>query len=136
MTELKHFLAFFLCGSLALAGVLSFIVYVEYDYHYSYEREVEEFPRQLFTLEYDELRPEEREVVDAAMEKNGWFNEGVVRANDSSYPPEGIEKGEHKYLFSSYRTFDWSDPPTLGSALLFVFGSLGVLAAIRADIKS
>ncbi|WP_410764943.1 hypothetical protein [Haloferax sp. DFSO60] len=136
MTELKHFLAFFLCGSLALAGVLSFIVVVDYDYHYAYDKEVDEFPRDTFTVNYADLRPDEKEVVDAAFNKTGWFSEGVVRESDQSYPSEGIEKDGHNYLFSSYRTFNWSDPKTLGSALLGIIGGLGVLAAIRADMKN
>ena len=131
MTDWKHFVAFFVFGSLVLTSIALFVVHVDHDYHYTYEREVEEFPRETLTMEYEELQPDEKRVVDEALETGG-----VVMQNGSSIPDEGIERDGHKYLFSAYRSFDWTDPGTFAPTLLGLFGGFGVLATVRSDMKN
>ncbi|KAB1196513.1 MULTISPECIES: hypothetical protein [Haloferax] len=131
MTSWKQFVAFFLFGSLVLTGIALFVVHVDYDYHYTYEREVAEFPRDVLTMKYDELDPANRRVVDEAMETGG-----VVMQDGSSIPDEGIERDGHNYLFSAYRSFDWTDPGTFAPTVLGLFGGVGVLATIRSDMKN
>ncbi|KAB1194513.1 hypothetical protein GJR96_14110 [Haloferax sp. MBLA0076] len=131
MTSWKHFVAFFVFGSLVLVGVALFVVHVDYDYHYTYEREVDEFPRDTLTMEYAALQPDERRVVDEAFETGG-----VVMQDGSTIPDEGIKKDGHKYLFSAYKSFDWTDPGTFGPTFVGLVGGFGVLATIRADMKN
>ncbi|WP_411963179.1 hypothetical protein [Haloferax sp. YSMS24] len=114
-----------------LTGVALFVVHVDYDYHYTYEREVDEFPREISRLEYAELGPERKRVVDDALETGG-----VVMQDGSSMPPEGIERNGHNYVFSADKSFDWTDPGTFAPTLLGVLSGVGVLAAVRSDMKN
>jgi hypothetical protein len=131
MTGWKPYVALVLFGTLALSGVALFVGTVDYDYHYSYEGEVEEFPRDVVAVEYDTLSAEQQRVVDEAVETGG-----VDKQDGSAIPVEGIQRGGTKYLFSASRSFDWSDPGTFGPTLVGLIGCVGVLAAIRADMKN
>lgn len=130
MTSWKQFVALFLLGSVALASVALFVVTVDYDYHYEYYREVDEFPRDVERIEYTSLSDEERRIVDEAMETGG-----VVMQDGSTVPDEGIERDGHKYLFSAYKSFDWTDPGTFGPTVLGLLCGFGTLRIVWKDVS-
>ncbi|AFK18984.1 hypothetical protein E6P09_09360 [Haloferax mediterranei ATCC 33500] len=162
MSDWKHFIALFLLGSIALSSIALFVGFADYDYHYTYEREVDHFPPRVYPTDYSALQPESQQVVDEALEtgrvtrqngsaipsvkKSSLPSEGstetnfgsrlyVNESNLSEIASEGIKRDGRKYLFTASRSFDWTDPRTFGPMLLGLLCGGGVLATIRSSIK-
>ena len=104
----------------------------DFDYHYSYERTVENptFRQETQTSPYRQLTSEEKRVVDAAIDGKTFSFE-----DDSTTFPPYVSRGGTTYQFDARRAIDWTNPGSFVPILVGVVGLWLTIEAVQHERK-
>lgn len=128
----KHFALFVLGACVMLAGAGAFFGLHDQDWNYTFDRAEEAFPHNEGNVVfYDTLPPEQREIVDRAID-----GERVTFEDDRGIPPSVVKKNGTYYVFDRFSTMDFWDPGTTGPILVGLTGMAVVVDAARRDVRS
>jgi hypothetical protein len=117
---------------LLLTSVPLWLAVADYDYHFSYDRELENpsFYQEIHTSPYEQLAREKKRIVDAAL-----GGERFDFEDDTKDLPAVVRKNGVYHKFASYRAIDWLYPGTLGSILLGFVGLWLTIEAVQHERK-
>lgn len=128
----KHFALFLVGACVMLAGAGAFFGLHDQDWNYAFDRAEEEYPRNEGDLGYyEDLPPEQREIVDRAID-----GERVTFEDDGSIPPGVVRKDDTYYVFDTFTTMDFGHPGTTGPILVGLAGTAVVVDAARRDVRN
>jgi len=127
-----QFVLLLLGVSVMFAGAGGWFALADRDYQYRYVGTEDRFPQHEGNLGYyDSLSPEERTVVDRAM--NG---ETPRLESRSNLPAEVIKRDGEYLVFRGYAYYDWVNPRTFGPTGVGLLGLGMVVLAVRGDIEN
>ena len=111
-----------------LASLPAWLGAADFDYHFSYNHQIQDptFEQERETTPYDQLSPEERQYVDAALDGERFDFE-----DDSRTMPSIVERGGTYYAFDSGRSVDWLNPGSFGPVLVGLAGFWLVFEAVQ-----
>lgn len=104
----------------------------DFDYHYSFERTVEDpgFRQEMQTSPYRQLSLDEKRIVDAAINGNTFNFE-----DDTKDLPKYVSRGETYYKFSARRVVDWTYPGSFAPILVGIVGLWVTIETIQHERK-
>jgi hypothetical protein len=100
----------------------------DFDYHFSYEGQVEDpnFQQELETTPYRQLDAGTKRIVDTALDGRSYTFE-----DDTRSLPSYVSRGGTFYAFDSRRAIDWTYPGTLVPILAGLAGLWMVFEAVQ-----
>ena len=115
----------------AMIGVVLFVAVAADDYRFAIETTAENPPQETTSvLTYDDLSPQQQQYFQQALDGN------PPRFEDTNRMPRVVERDGTYYVSESPRFYDWTNPRTFGSVLLFFVGAATAVHAVRLDVGS
>ena len=111
-----------------LASVAVWFGAADFDYHFSYDRQLDtpSFDQKSHASPYQQLDPDKKRVVDAALDGKTFDFE-----DDTTDLPSVVSRGGTYYKFDSRRAVDWTYPGSFGPVLALIAGFWLVFEAVQ-----